>query len=159
LVENQKDSLRKVYDEKGRYDQLDVQLREKFEYTDASTVTMQGYEGAKLSSGEDSKTGGFKANVLVGTWKFGFEKTGYFYWTFKNDGTWSFEDKMNDGEKPLTGKYSLAGNMLKLTGPKSQCEDVEGSYSVNIDPEEFRIRVIQDPCMSRKFTLSHVWKK
>jgi hypothetical protein len=159
LVENQKDSLRKVFVEKEKYDQLDEKLRKQYEYTQASTITQRGYEGAKLYGEPNSGQGGFKANVLVGTWKFGFEKTGYFYWTFKNDGTWTFEDKMNDGEEPLTGKYSLAGNVLKLTGPKSQCEDVEGSYNVDIEPEEFRIRVIQDPCMSRRFTLSHVWKK
>lgn len=159
LVENQKDSLRKVFVEKEKYDQLDEKLRKQYEYTQASTITQRGYEGAKLSGEPNSGQSGFKANVLVGTWKFGFEKTGYFYWTFNNDGTWVFEDKMNDGEEPLTGKYSLAGNVLKLTGPKSQCEDVEGSYNVDIEPEEFRIQVVQDPCMSRRFTLSHVWKK
>ena len=159
LVENQKEELRKVYVEKQKYDELDDKLRQQFEYTQASTITQRGYEGAVLSSGPGSNSGGFKANVLVGTWKFGFEKTGYFYWTFYNDGTWKFEDKMNDGEEPLTGKYSLAGGTLKLTGPKSQCEDVEGSYNVIIDPEEFRIRAIQDPCMSRRFTISHIWKK
>jgi len=159
LVENQKDSLRKVFVEKEKYDLLDEKLRKQYEYTQASTITQRGYEGAKLYGETNSGQGGFKANVLVGTWKFGFEKTGYFYWTFKNDGTWTFEDKMNDGEEPLTGKYSLAGNVLKLIGPKSQCEDVEGSYNVDIEPEEFRIRVVQDPCMSRRFTLSHVWKK
>lgn len=159
LVENQKDSLRKVFVEKEKYDQLDEKLRKQYEYTQASTITQRGYEGAKLWGETNSGQSGFKANVLVGTWKFGFEKTGYFYWTFNNDGTWVFEDKMNDGEEPLTGKYSLAGNVLKLTGPKSQCEDVEGSYNVDIEPEEFRIQVVQDPCMSRRFTLSHVWKK
>jgi hypothetical protein len=159
LVGNQKDSLRKIFVEKEKYDQLDEKLRKQYEYTQASTITQRGYEGAKLYGEPNRGQGRFIANVLVGTWKFGFEKTGYFYWTFKNDGTWLFEDKMNDGEEPLTGKYSLAGNVLKLTGPKSQCEDVEGSYNVDIEPEEFRIRVIQDPCMSRRFTLSHVWKK
>jgi hypothetical protein len=159
LVENQKDSLRKVFVEKEKYDELDVQLRKKYEYTQASTITQRGYEGAQLAGAANNGNSGFKANVLVGTWKFGFEKTGYFYWTFYNDGTWKFEDKMNDGEEPLNGRYSLAGNVLKLSGPKSQCEDVEGTYNVIIDPEEFRIRAIQDPCMSRKFTLSHVLKK
>jgi hypothetical protein len=159
LVENQKDSLRKVFVEKEKYDQLDEKLRKQYEYTQASTITQRGYEGAKLAGSSNSDNTGFKANVLVGTWKFGYEQTGYFYWTFKNDGTWVFEDKMNDGEEPLTGKYSLAGTLLRLSGPKSQCEDVEGSYNVDIEPEEFRIRVVQDPCMSRRFTLSHVWKK
>lgn len=160
LVENQKDSLRKVYDEKEKYDLLDKKLREKYEYARASTITQKGYEGAKLAGSGNSQTSSqHKINVLVGTWKFGYEQTGYFYWTFNNDGTWKFEDKMNDGEKPLTGKYSLAGNMLRLTGPKSQCEDVEGIYTVEIDPEEFRFKSIKDPCMSRRFTLSHVWGK
>ena len=159
LIENQKEELREVYEEKQLYDELDEKLRKQYEYTQASTITQRGYEGAQLAGSSNSSNSGFKANVLVGTWKFGYEQTGYFYWTFNNDGTWKFEDKMNDGEEPLTGKYSLAGNTLKLTGPKSQCEDVEGTYTVEIDPEEFRIRNVSDPCMSRRFTLSHVWKK
>jgi len=159
LVESQKDSLRKVYEEKEKYDELDEKLRQKHEYAEASTITHRGYEGAKLAGNPGSGSGGFKSNVLVGTWKFGYEQTGYFYWTFNNNGTWSFEDKMNDGEQPLTGKYSLAGNTLRLTGPKNQCEDVEGTYTISIDPEEFSFGDIKDPCMSRQFTLRHVWKK
>lgn len=159
LIENQKEELRKVHEEKQKYDELDAKLRKKYEYTEASTITQRGYEGAQLAGSSNSDNTGFKANVLVGTWKFGYEQTGYFYWTFKNDGTWVFEDKMNDGEEPLTGRYSLAGNMLRLTGPKSQCEDVEGSYTISIDPEEFSFGDIKDPCLSRQFTLRHVWKK
>ena len=159
LIENQKEELREVYEEKQLYDELDEKLRKQYEYTQAATITQRGYEGAQLAGSSNSNNSGFKANVLVGTWRFGYEQTGYFYWTFNNDGTWKFEDKMNDGEEPLTGKYSLAGNTLKLTGPKSQCEDVEGTYTVEIDPEEFSIRNVSDPCMSRRFTLSHVWKK
>ncbi len=159
LIENQKEELREVYEEKQLYDELDAKLRKQYEYTQASTITQRGYEGAQLAGSPSSSNSGFKANVLVGTWKFGYEQTGYFYWTFNNDGSWKFEDKMNDGQEPLTGKYSLAGNMLKLIGPKSQCEDVEGTYTVEIDPEEFSIRNVSDPCMSRRFTLSHVWKK
>lgn len=159
LIENQKEELREVYEEKQKYDELDAKLRKQHEYTQASTITQRGYEGAQLSGANNSENTGFKANVLVGTWRFGYERTGYFYWTFYNDGTWKFEDKMNDGEEPLTGKYVLMGNRINLTGPKSQCEDVEGSYSIEIDPEEFRIKAIQDPCMSRRFTLSHLWKK
>lgn len=159
LIEGQKEELREVYEEKQNYDELDAKLRKQYEYTQASTITQRGYEGAQLAGSSNSNNTGFKANVLVGTWKFGYEQTGYFYWTFNNDGTWSFEDKMNDGEKPLTGNYSLAGNMLRLTGPKSQCEDVEGIYTISIDPEEFSFGDIKDPCMSRRFTLSHLWKK
>ena len=159
LIENQKEELREVYEEKQKYDELDAKLRKQYEYTQASTITQRGYEGAQLAGTGNNETPGFKANVLVGTWRFGYERTGYFYWTFYNDGTWKFEDKMNDGEEPLTGKYVLMGNRINLTGPKSQCEDVEGSYSIDLEPEEFRIRAIQDPCMSRRFTLSHLWKK
>ena len=159
LVEQQKEELREVYEEKQKYDELDEKMRKQYEYTQASTITQRGYEGAQFAGFSNANNTGFKANVLVGTWRFGFERTGYFYWTFYNDGTWKFEDKMNDGDEPLTGKYVLMGNRINLTGPKSQCEDVEGSYSIDIEPEEFRIRAIQDPCMSRKFTLSHVWKK
>jgi hypothetical protein len=159
LTEKQKEELKGVYAEKQKYDELDGKLRKKYEYTEASTRTQRGYEGAQLAGSSNTKNTGFKANVLVGTWRFGYEQTGYFYWTFYNDGTWKFEDKMNDGEKPLTGKYSLVGNRLNLIGPKSQCEEVEGTYNIKIDPEEFRIKALQDPCMSRRFTLSHLWKK
>jgi len=159
LIEDQKEELREVYEEKQKYDELDSKLRKQFEYTQASTITQRGYEGAQLAGSSNTNNSGFKANVLVGTWRFGYEQTGYFYWTFNNDGTWTFEDKMNEGNDPLTGKYSLAGNTLRLTGPKSQCEDVEGTYTISIDPEEFRFGEINDPCMSRHFTLRHVWKK
>jgi len=160
LVEDQKRSLVLIDRDRDQLEQLEEKLKKKYEYGEASTFTRRGYEGAVLPGSENAQDGSQqKANVLVGTWKFGYEQTGYFYWTFNNDGTWKFEDKMNDGEKPLTGKYVLLGNRLNIIGPQSKCEDVEGSYSVEIDPEEFRIKVIQDPCMSRRFTLSHLWKK
>lgn len=159
LVENQKDSLRKVYVEKEKYDLLDKKLRERNEYARASTITQRGYEGAKPASETNSESGGFKSNILVGTWKFGYEQTGYFYWTFNNDGSWTFVDKMNEGQDPLTGKYSVFGNTLKLIGPKSECEDVEGTFPFVIEDGDLRFTNIQDPCMSRRFTLSHIWKK
>lgn len=158
LVEDQKRSLALIDKDRDQLEPLEAKLRQKYNNAEASTFTRRGYEGAVLAGSGNSQSQ-FKRNVLVGTWKFGYEQTGYFYWTFNNDGTWKFEDKMNDGEKPLTGKYSLSGNTLKLTGPKNQCEDVEGIYTVDIEPEEFSFKNIKDPCMSRRFTLSHVWKK
>jgi hypothetical protein len=158
LVEEKKRSLALIDKDRDQLELLEVKLRQKYNNAEATTFTRRGYEGAVLAGSGNSQSQ-FKRNVLVGTWRFGYEQTGYFYWTFNNDGTWKFEDKMNDGEEPLTGKYSLAGNTLKLTGPKSQCEDVEGVYTVEIEPEEFSFKDIKDPCMSRRFTLSHVWKK
>jgi hypothetical protein len=130
----------------------------------ASTFTIKGYEGAQLNNSHASQTsaaqkGIIKTNILVGTWRFGYDRTGYFYWTFKNDGSWTFEDKMNDGEEPLKGKYSVFGNTLKLTGPESECAKFEGIFPFVIEDGELRFKNIQDQCMSRKFTLNHVWKK
>ena len=158
LIEDQKRSLVLIDKDRDQLEVLEAKLKQKYNNAEASTFTRRGYEGAVLADSGNSQTQ-FKRNALVGTWRFGYEQTGYFYWTFNNDGTWKFEDKMNDGEKPLTGKYSLAGNVLKLTGPKSQCGDVEGIYTVEIEPEEFNFKNIKDPCMSRRFTLSHVWGK
>lgn len=130
----------------------------------SSTFTREGYEGAVLNSPYAAQTstqqkGVIHTNILVGTWRFGFEQTGYFYWTFKNNGSWTFEDKMNDGEKPLNGKYTVFGNTLKLVGPDSECGDVEATFPFVIEDGELRFKSIQDPCMSRKFTLNHVWKQ
>jgi len=164
FVENDRNSLKQL--DKNRKDvvALEEKLKQAYKNAEASTIIMKGYQGAvPYGEGPPTKkteqTPAFKANVLVGTWKFGYKRTGYFYWTFKNDGTWVFEDKMNDGNKPLTGRYSLSGNTLRLSGPKSECEDVEGTYTISINPEEFSIRNITDPCMSRRFTLNHLWTR
>jgi hypothetical protein len=160
LIETQKDTLRKAFSEKEQMEILEEKLRQKYQYGEASTRTMNGYEGAMLykpSNAEPAQS--FKANELVGTWKFGYDRTGYFYWTFYNDGTWKFEDKMNEGEDPLTGKYSIFGNTLKLYGPKNECADVEGIFPYSIEDGDLQFKKIQDPCMSRRFTLNHIWKK
>ncbi len=160
LIETQKDTLRKVYTKQQQIEILQDKLRQKYGYGEASTNTFRGYEGAELYSASVSEPANtYKANILVGTWKFGYDRTGYFYWTFYNDGTWKFEDKMNDGEKPLTGNYSVFGNTLKLYGPKSECADVEGVFPFVLEDGDLRFKKIQDPCMSRRFTLNHVWKK
>ncbi|WP_346862514.1 hypothetical protein [uncultured Draconibacterium sp.] len=130
----------------------------------SSTFTREGYEGAVLNSPYAAQTstqqkGVIHTNILVGTWRFGFEQTGYFYWTFKNNGSWTFEDKMNGDQKPLNGKYSVFGSTLKLTGPNSECGDVEATFPFVIEDGELRFLNIQDPCMSRRFTLNHVWKQ
>jgi len=129
-----------------------------------STFTIEGYEGAQLNNSYAAQTstaqkGVIQTNILVGTWRFGYDQTGYFYWTFKNDGSWTFEDKMNDGEKPLKGKYSVFGNTLKLIGPESECAKFEGIFPFVIEDGELRFKNIQDQCISRKFTLNHIWKK
>jgi len=130
----------------------------------ASTFTIEGYEGALLNGAYASQTsaekkGEIKTNIMVGTWRFGYEQTGYFYWSFYNDNTWKFVDKMNEGEQTQTGKYSVSGNTLRLIGPKGECGDVEGIFPFVIEEGELRFKRIADTCLSRKFTLNHVWKK
>ncbi len=160
LIEIQKDTLRKVYTEKEQIDILEAKLRQQYEYGEASTRTMNGYKGAQLFSASVTEPEqSFKANALVGTWKFGYDRTGYFYWTFYNDGSWKFEDKMNEGENTISGKYSVFGNTLKLYGPKNECAEAEGTFPFVIEDGDLRFKKIQDPCMSRRFTLNHVWKK
>lgn len=158
LIEDQKRTLPLIDKDRKQAKLMEAKLRQKYNNAAASAFTRKGYEGAIFAGSGNSNTQ-FKKNALVGTWRFGYKQTGYFYWTFNNDGTWKFEDKMNKDESILTGKYSLSGNTLKLTGPKSQCEDVEGIYTIELDPEEFNFKNIKDACMSRRFTLSHAWKK
>ena len=129
-----------------------------------STPTIQGYEGALLNSAHASQTsiqkkGVIHTNILVGTWRFGFPQTGYFYWTFNTNNTWKFEDNMNEGQQTQTGTYTVFGNTLKLIGPKGECSDLEGVFQFVIEDGDLRFTSIIDPCMSRKFTLNHVWEK
>ncbi len=175
----QMESLRKINEDRKKLMVIEPQWRKIFRDATNSTFTIKGYEGAKLasassstnnanttstsnssvSSSPSSSDSGFKRNVLVGTWKFGFEQTGYFYWTFNNDGTWKFVDKMNEGEQTLTGKYVVAGNTLKLYGPKSECVDVEGIYPYVISDGDLEFKGVKDQCISRKLTLTHIWSK
>ncbi len=170
IIDDDKKSLIQLNKDRNNLKLQENKWESVYRRATQTTQTINGYEGAKLiteapvqSQAQDNSpatqaTTSFKANILVGTWKFGFKETGYFYLTFKNDGTFTFEDKMN-GEDVETGKYIFVGNTLKLIGPKRVCEDVEGVYTVEIEPEEFRFKKIEDPCINRKFTLSHVWQK
>ena len=129
-----------------------------------STSTIKGYEGALLNNAYASQTsiqkkGVIHTNILVGTWRFGFPQTGYFYWTFNTNNTWKFVDKMNEGEQTQTGTYSVFGNTLKLVGPKGECSDVEGVFQFVIEDGDLRFTSISDPCLSRKLTLNHIWGK
>lgn len=163
IVEDDKRSLILINTDRNNLKIMENKWESIFRRATNSTKTIDGYEGAILltdaKAQSQTETTSFKANILVGVWKFGFKETGYFYLTFKNDGTFTFEDKMNEGNDIESGKYSVSGNILKLIGPKSQCEDVEGTYPFVVEPEELVFKSIKDPCMSRKFTLSHMWEK
>jgi hypothetical protein len=98
------------------------------------------------------------SNTLQGTWKFGYPQIGYFYWTFKSNGEYIFDDKMNNSE-PITGLYTVSGNTLRLYGKQYFCEKTEGYYHFVIQEGELEFTKIEDTCLSRHFTLNHVWKR
>lgn len=166
IVEDDKKSLIQLNKDRNRIRMLENKWRSTYRRSTSGTITMSGYEGAKPYGAKGTtvkktpkKEEVSRANVLVGTWKFGYEQTGYFYWTFYNNGKWKFEDKMNEGEQAQTGTYSVFGNTLNLKGPKGECADTEGIFPFIIEDGELRFKKIQDGCLSRKFTLNHVWKK
>lgn len=164
MIKDDKTSLIELDKDRKRIRIMENKWESIYRNATTSTFTIKGYEGAQLNNSHASQTsaaqkGVIQTNILVGTWRFGYDQTGYFYWTFKNDGSWIFEDKMNEGNNPLKGKYSVFGNTLKLIGPESECAKFEGIFPFVIEDGELRFKNIQDGCMSRQFTLNHVWKK
>ncbi len=116
--------------------------------------TFKEYQGtAEVNDNADRKP-----NSLLGTWKFGYPQTGYFYLTFNSNGEYIFEDKMNNGDTEK-GKYSVNGNVLILGGPVSQCDKTEGTYHFVTEDNELEFVKIEDACLSRKFTLMHIWSR
>ncbi len=170
VIFHEKESLRNIDKDRNYLKILEAKMKQKYKYAESSTRTMSGYEGAQLGKSSNSNSIPVttqnskpkiqsKNSILVGTWKFGFPQTGYFYWTFKNDGTFSFDDKMNEGSEVMTGKYSVSGNTLTLYGPKHECGDTKGVYPFKMDYDEFQFGKISDGCMSRQLTLNHIWRK
>ncbi len=154
LIDHHRESLRLIEADR---EMLRVKVpvwKRAFENAYNGAFALKGYEGAA----EARETPVFNANSIVGTWKFGYQQTGYFYWTFTPGGEFIFEDKMNDGDTEK-GRYSVSGNALRLTGPVSQCEKTEGIYIFEINDNDLEFKRIEDACMSRRFTLNHVWTR
>lgn len=177
LIGHEKESLKLINQDRTRLKFLDAKLRQKYKYGEATTRTLDGYQGAKLngsSNSSDKKTTSnssetntssnssspeFKSNVLVGTWKFGYEQSGYFYLIFRNDGSYTFDDKMNEDSEPRNGKYSVSGNVLILIGTKEGCEKISGRYPFKISDGDLEFGNISDECVDRQLTLNHIWRK
>jgi len=174
LIEDQKRSLNLINEDRKKLKYTEAILRQKYKTAESSTRTMSGYEGAMPAGSEESKTtvsasetktnAGTvaktvtnKSNVLVGTWRFGFAQTGYFLWTFNNDGSFIFKDNMNGGDE-RQGKYSVSGNILNLYDSDG-CEKVVGKYTFSASDDELHFNNISDQCTSRRLTLNHSWEK
>ncbi|MDD3861255.1 MAG: hypothetical protein PHW83_13765 [Bacteroidales bacterium] len=155
LIENHRESLRLIDEDRDLLRQKVILWKRVFIDAYNGAFTFKGYEGAVLAT-EDKPV--VRTNSIEGTWKFGYEQTGYFYWTFKSNGEFVFEDKMNDGDTE-TGTYSVSGNTLRLVGPVGQCEKLEGIYNFVIYDNDLEFKNIEDPCMSRQMTLNHIWTR
>jgi len=159
LIKYDKESLRLIARDRKLLE-TEIPAWEKA-YTDAEngTFTMKGYEGAILVVNQNQETHNTaKSNSITGTWRFGYEQTGYFIWTFKSNGEFTFEDRMNGGDVE-SGKYSVQRNILKLSGPKNICESILGAYYFNIYDGELEFSKIEDQCIQRSMTLNHRWSK
>lgn len=168
LIDDHKESLRLINQDRTQLKFLDAKLRQKYKYGEATTRTFGGYEGAQLSGSSNSSNTNtssnssnpvYKSNVLVGSWKFGFKQTGFFYLIFNNDGSYVFEDKMNEGSEPRKGRYSVNGNVLILIGTKEGCENISGRYPFKIYDDQLSFGNIEDKCLERELTLNHNWEK
>lgn len=155
LIDHHRESLRKIDAERKELRKKVPTWKKSFFDAYNGAFTFEGYENALLSG----STPVVKTNILVGTWRFGYEKIGYFYWTFSPNGEFVFDDKMNEGNDLKKGTYSVNGNTLRLIGPDSECSKDEGKYIFVIEEGELRFTNITDPCLSRHFTLNHIWKK
>lgn len=154
LIDHHRESLRLIDADRDMLRQKVPGWKKAFVDAYNGAFTFKGYEGALLAG----DTPVVKSNSIEGVWKFGYEHTGYFYWTFTSNGEFVFEDKMNDGDTE-TGTYSVSGNTLRLVGPVGQCEKIEGTYTFVIEGNELEFKKIEDPCMSRRMTLNHIWER
>lgn len=173
LVNDEKESLKKINEDRTKFKITEAKLRQKYKMAEMTTQTMQGYAGAKTAETGSPKTtasAGISANsetnlkkvqpinVLIGTWRFGFSDSGYFYWTFNNDGSFVFQDKMNEGSEDRTGKYIVEGNTLSLYNSDG-CEKILGKYPFRLIDNEIHFNNIDDKCVERHLTLNHIWSK
>ena len=159
LIKHDKESLRMIDKDRKELAEQIPAWEKAYADAEAGTFTMKGYEGAVPANNQnESNSHSSNPNSITGTWKFGYEQTGYFIWTFKSNGEFTFEDRMNGGDVE-TGKYTVMGNMLKISGPKHICESVEGNYYFRIEDGDLEFTKIEDECIQRQFTLRHIWSK
>lgn len=153
LLDHHKESLRLLDHDRKEIKQKAAKWKIEFNNTYNSAFTFEGYENAQLYNSKPVSS----SNVLIGVWKFGYPQIGYFYWSFLTDGTWVFEDKMNDGDKYF-GTYSVSGNLLKIveTGKDNK---IEGNYFFKIEDNKLEFTKIEDMDISRRMTLQHTWSK
>lgn len=116
---------------------------------------MEGLEGAVPNTAEKQQP----TNSIVGEWRFGYKEIGYFHLTFKPNGEYVFEDKMNKDSDTRIGTYSVSGNLLQLMNPSSSCGKTAGNYYFKIEDYSMRFSKIEDMCLERKLTFNHVWEK
>ncbi|MDD4148439.1 MAG: lipocalin family protein [Bacteroidales bacterium] len=154
LVENHRESLRLIDEDRDLLRKKVMLWKRAYINAYNGAHTMKGYQGAILAQDKPVT----QSNSIEGTWKFGYKETGYFYWTFKSNGEFVFEDKMNDGDTE-TGKYSVQGKTLKLIGPERECGKTEGIYHFVISGNDMEFSKIEDACSSRKYTLDHLWER
>lgn len=161
LIKYDKESMRMIAKDRNALETKIPVWEKAYKDAEAGTFTIKGYEGAVLAGGSSAQTHNStpsNPNSITGTWRFGYEQTGYFIWTFKSNGEFTFEDKMNGGDIE-TGKYSVHGNMVKLTGPKHICKSVQGDYYFRISDGDLEFTKIEDECIQRRMTLSHIWSR
>lgn len=174
LINDEKESMKQINEDRTKFRITEAKLRQKYKMAEATTQTMQGYQGAKATESTNSATNTTSSysgseknmttkkvhaiNVLVGTWKFGFKETGYFFWIFNNDGSFVFKDKMNENSEDRTGKYIVEGNALSIYNSDG-CEKILGKYSFQIIDNQLHFNNIDDRCTERRLTLNHIWEK
>ncbi|MDA3912404.1 MAG: hypothetical protein PF448_13705 [Bacteroidales bacterium] len=159
LIKYDKESMRLIAKDRKELETKIPAWEKAYNDAEGGAFTMKGYEGAILAGNQNQGTQNtISSNSITGTWRFGYEQTGYFIWTFKSNGEFTFEDRMN-GEDIVHGKYSVRGNILKLTGPKHLCESVQGDYYFTINYGDLHFTKIEDKCIQRSMTLNHDWSR
>lgn len=155
LLENHRKSLRLI--DKDIIDLNSKISKWETAYYNAAdgAFCMPGYEDAVQNTVKKQQP----TNSIVGEWRFGYKEIGYFHLTFKTNGEYVFEDKMNKDSESRTGTYTVSGNLLQLMNPSSSCEKTVGNYYFKIEDYSMRFSKIDDMCMERRLTFNHIWEK
>jgi hypothetical protein len=156
LIEHDKESMSMIAKDRQELETKIPSWEKAYKDAEAGTFVLKGYEGAIVAPSQGSN--GVNSNTIEGTWKFGFDKIGYFTWTFGADGEFTFQDGMNGGE-PEKGKYTVQGNILNISGPARVCRGTEAKYTFIIESNSLRFTKIEDKCTERYMTLNHVWNR
>ena len=155
LLENHRKSLRLI--DKDVIDMNSKITKWEIAYYNAAdgAFCMPGYEGSVVNTTEKQQP----TNSIVGEWRFGYKEIGYFHLTFKMNGEYVFEDKMNKDSEDRTGTYTVSGNLLQLMNSSSSCGKMVGNYYFSIENYSLRFSKIDDACIERRLTYNHIWEK